>query len=131
MELKFNSVRLVGFGSYDDSTIDLNDRGFCLISGENRFKKDNASSNGSGKSTIFSAICYALCGETISGVSKNLKNTNLDSDECKVVLDFNADNDHYVLTRIHKPKSDLKIIRNEVDESGKGIVESIAKLESL
>ena len=62
MELKFNSIRLVGFGSYDDSTIDLNDRGFCLISGENRFKKDNAESNGSGKSTIFSAICYALCG---------------------------------------------------------------------
>ena len=131
MELKFNSVRLVGFGSYDDSTIDLNDRGFCLISGENRFKKDNAESNGSGKSTIFSAICYTLCGETISGVSKNLKNTNLESDECKVVLDFNADNDHYVLTRIHKPKSDLKIIRNDVDESGKGIVESSAKLESL
>lgn len=131
MELKFNSVRLVGFGSYDDSTIDLNDRGFCLISGENRFKKDNALSNGSGKSTIFSAICYALCGETISGVSKNLKNDNLDSDVCKVVLDFNADNDHYVLTRIHKPKSDLKIIRNDIDESGKGIVESSAKLESL
>lgn len=131
MDLKFNSVELIGFGSYDRSKIDLNDQCFCLISGENRYVKDNASSNGSGKSTIFSAICFALTGETLSGVSKNLKNTYLDSDECKVILDFEADNDHYIITRIHKPKSDLKIIRNDVDESGKGIVESTAKLESL
>lgn len=131
MDLKFNSVELVGFGSYDRAKIDLDDQGFCLVSGENHYVKDNAQSNGSGKSTVFSAICYALCGETLSGVSKNLKNTNLDTDECQVTLDFNADSDHYVITRINRPKSDLKIIKNGVDESGKGIVESTAKLEAL
>ena len=40
----------------------------------NNYKKDNALSNGSGKSFLWSGICYALTGETISGLRSNLKN---------------------------------------------------------
>lgn len=75
-------------------------------------------------STIWSAICYALTGETISGIKSNLKNINIDANECSVTLDFSVDGTDYTLTRIHKPKSDLKIIRNGEDISGKSIRES-------
>lgn len=131
MTLIFKKVKLVNFGSYLTEEIDLSNQGFCLISGENHYKKDNAKSNGSGKSTIFSAICYALTGETISGVKSNLKNINTDAQDCSVTLDFSVDGDDYTLTRQHKPKNDLKIIRNGVDESGKGITESSQRLQEL
>lgn len=131
MILQFNKVIIHNFGSYADAELQLTDRGFCAVSGKNNYKKDNALSNGSGKSMLWSAICFALTGETISGLKSNLKNINIDEDECWVALDFNADNDHYFLTRIYRPKSDLKIIRNDVDESGKGIRESEQKLAEL
>jgi len=50
--LNFNSVTLHNFGSYGHAEVDLHDRGFCLVSGKNNYKKDNALSNGSGKSFL-------------------------------------------------------------------------------
>lgn len=124
MILQFKTVTLCNFGSYANTTIDLNDKGFCMVSGENHFSKDNALSNGSGKSTIWSAICYALTGETIAGLTSNLKNINVETNECFVSLQVVVDNDEYIITRHYKPKSDLKIIKNSIDLSGKGLRES-------
>ena len=50
--LQFNKVLLHNFCSYGHAEIDLTGKGFCLVSGRNNFKKDNAVSNGSGKSFI-------------------------------------------------------------------------------
>ena len=44
------------------------------------YAKDNALSNGSGKSFLWNAICYAFTGETISGLHSNLKNININED---------------------------------------------------
>ena len=52
MILKFKKIRLVNFGSYLDSTINLQDKGFCIVSGTNNCVQDCANSNGTGKSTI-------------------------------------------------------------------------------
>lgn len=131
MNLTFKKVKLHNFGSYSDAEINLQDRGFCLVSGSNHFSKDNAASNGSGKSTIFSAICFALTGETLAGVKTNLKNINTDDPECYTTLWFSLDHDSYEITRYHKPKNDLKILKNGVDESGKGITESSQKFSAL
>ena len=65
LQLNFKKITLHNFGSYHDTEIDLQNKGFCLVSGTNNCPKDNASSNGSGKSFIWSGICYALTGETI------------------------------------------------------------------
>jgi DNA repair exonuclease SbcCD ATPase subunit len=124
MKIEFKSIKIKNFLSFGESVVDLSSAGYCLVSGENYFKKDNALSNGSGKSTIWSAITYALTGETVQGLSSNLKNINLDSNECSVELLFNVDNVSYEILRIHKPKSDLKIKVNGEDRSGKGIRES-------
>ena len=124
MILQFKKITLCNFGSYATTTLNLNDKGFCLVSGENHFSKDNALSNGSGKSTIWSAICYALTGETIAGLTSNLKNINIETNECYVTLELTVDNIDYIITRQYKPKSDLKINRNGTDISGKGVRES-------
>ena len=128
MKIKFKKVYLHNFMSYKGATIDLEDRGYCAIIGENRCKKDNAKSNGSGKTAVFSAICYALTGETIQGVRSGLKNINVDENDCWVDLELEVNGIKYELIRKHSPRSLLTIIRDGVDISGKGIRESEAQL---
>jgi len=128
MHIKFSKVILHNFLSYGHSEIDLSNKHYCLVSGVNNNKNDNASSNGSGKSSWGSAICWALTGETIQGVTSGIKNINIDEDVCYVELHFSVDNNDYVITRYKNPKSALKIIVNDKDVSGKGIRESEAIL---
>ena len=126
--LKFKKIILHNFGSYGHAEVELENKGICLVSGRNNYKKDNALSNGSGKSFLWSGICFALTGETISGLKSNLKNIFTDENLSYVTLDFDDNTDNYVITRYIAPKSDLKIIKNDVDISGKGIRESEKKL---
>ena len=130
--LNFEKLILHNFGSYGHSEIELQNRGFCLVSGQNNYSKDNALSNGSGKSFLWNAVCFALVGETINGLKSNLKNINIIDDlTCYVTVQFVNNKDRYCITRHIAPKSDLKIIKNDIDLSGKGIRESEKKLAEL
>ena len=127
--LNFKRIILHNFGSYGHAETNLENKGICLVSGRNNYKKDNALSNGSGKSFLWSGICYALTGETISGLKTNLKNINSTEDAVSyVTVEFISDKDTYSITRHIAPKSDLKIIKNDIDISGKGLRESEKKL---
>ena len=130
--LDFEKITIHNFGSYGHTELDLKSKGFCLVSGKNNFKKDNALSNGSGKSFIWSAICFTLTGETLTGLHTNLKNINIEDDNtCYVKLEFKVNADEYEITRTVEPKSDLKIIKNNTDVSGKTYRESEKKLGDL
>lgn len=130
--IDFEKVIIHNFGSYGHTELDLKSRGFCLVSGKNNFKKDNALSNGSGKSFIWSAICYTITGETLNGLHTNLKNINIEDDnKCYVKLLFKVNADEYEITRYATPKSDLQIIKNGTDVSGKTYRESEKKLGDL
>ena len=129
--IQFKKIILHNFGSYGHAELDLQNRGFCLVSGQNEYIKDNSASNGAGKSQCFSAISYAITGETINGIRSNLKNINIDEPDCWVQLDFTYNRDTFSLIRTATPKSDLKIFKNDVDLSGKGIRESEKKLAEL
>ena len=129
--LQFKKLIVHNFGSYGHSELDLQNRGFCLVSGQNNYKKDNALSNGAGKSFLWSAICYALTGETINGIKTNLKNINIAADDCYVQLDFLYEKDLFSIIRQSAPKSELRLFKNDVDLSGKGIRESERKLLEL
>jgi len=124
LNLRFKRIRLKNFMSYVDSEINLDGQGQVLISGKNNNPLDNAVSNGSGKSTIFNALCWSLTGETLSGISTNVENIYGDPNDCFVELSFDVDSDEFLIKRIKTPKQDLKIYINGVDKSGKGIVES-------
>lgn len=123
MIYKFKTLTLHNFLSFGDATIDLTDRGFCLIYGKNNNPSDRALSNGSGKSTIVSGISYCLTGQTIQGIKSNIENIHTNGG-CYVSLEFSAGADDFIVTRYknhEKFKTDLKIYKNGEDISGKGI----------
>jgi DNA repair exonuclease SbcCD ATPase subunit len=127
--LQFKKVTLHNFGSYGHADVGLQNKGFCLVTGVNRCKKDNALSNGAGKSQIWNGISFALTGETVNGLHSNLKNlAAAEDDEAYVALSFSHDSDSFEITRFISPNTDLKIIKNGEDVSGKGIRESEKKL---
>ena len=129
--IQFKKITVHNFGSYTHAALDLQNKGFCLVSGQNNYAPDNALSNGVGKSLCFSAICYALTGETVSGIKSGLRNINIDENDCWVELEFSYNKDSYVITRTLAPKTDMKIIKNDIDISGKGVRESEKKLAEV
>lgn len=124
MRIKFSRITIHNFLSIADETISLEDMGFTIVTGINNRRADNASSNGSGKSTIFNSIFYALTGETAQGISNNIENIFTNPDDCWVEIELYVDKDRFVIKRIKSPRPDLKIYLNDNDISGKGIKES-------
>lgn len=118
MKIKFKKVILKNFLSFESAEVELSDRGYTLISGINDNPDDLAKSNGSGKSSLLESINWCLTGETIRG-SSDVKRIGSE-DECSVKLLFNCDGNEYELTRTKDP-SNLKLIINGEDKSGKGI----------
>ncbi len=124
MEIKFQKIKLHNFFSFTDAELDLADMGFTMVEGRNHCKLDNAYSNGSGKSSIFNGICYALTGETAQGISNGIENIFANPDDCWVELYFNAEGNDFIVRRTKTPWAKLNIMVNGVDKSGKGVRES-------
>lgn len=130
MKLIFKSIHIENFLSFRNADIDLYRPGYTSVIGVNNNAVDGAASNGAGKTAIFEAINWCLCGETIRG-TKDVKNFYTD-DGALVELSFSADNDNYKLIRSKehsKYKTTLKIYINDEDKSGKGIRDSEKLLE--
>lgn len=126
MKLKFSHLYLENFMSFSQADIDLSTPGFALVFGENQNLEDGASSNGSGKSTIFEAIYWCLTGSTIRG-SKEVVNKSFEKEGCYVELQFYADNKFVELLRSKnhkKHKTNLFIKVDGTDISAKGIRDS-------
>ena len=122
MNIHFKKVRLYNFLSFGDSEIMLDEGGYILVRGENNNIDDLATSNGSGKSSIWEAISWAITGQTIRG-TKNVVNMNSEAGTF-VELEFNIDNNSYRILRSkdHKEyKTNLKVYINGEDKSGKGV----------
>lgn len=130
MNIVFKKVKLHNFMSFADAEIDLDDMGSILVTGRNYCKLDNAYSNGSGKSSIFNGICFALTGETSQGISSGLENIFADPNDCWVELKFIADGDEFVIRRYKTPYAKMHLFVNGEDKSGKGIRESVKMLST-
>ncbi len=118
MRIVFKTVKLHNFMSYSDAEVALNRNGYVLVNGINNNPDDNAKSNGTGKSSLFSAISWALTGLTVSG-GKEVSNIHTEG-TTSVDLVFSVDNHMYAITRTKNP-SNLKIFIDGEDKSGKGI----------
>ena len=68
--MKILDVNITNFLAITSAHIKLSDRGLVLIQGEN-LQDSSAQSNGSGKSSIADALCWALYGVTARGVTGN------------------------------------------------------------
>ena len=125
MKLQFNSIHIENFLSIGCADIPLNDNGYVLVSGINNSKSDSALSNGSGKSSIFDSILWALTGETIRGAS-SVTNIN-GNDGALVEIDISVDDRDYSIRRTKdhsRYKTSLQILSGGEDLSGKGIRDS-------
>ena len=130
MRITFNNIRLNNFMSFGDEFVQLDNLGYVLVSGKNECPDDASLSNGSGKSSIWEGIVWALTGETIRG-HKSVVNL-FGNDGAVVTLDFNVDDKNYVIQRSKdhsKLKSSLCISVDGQDISGKGIRDSEAILK--
>ena len=130
MFLHFDKIILNNFISFRHAEIDLTGSYCTLVTGKNNCNRDGAKSNGSGKSSIFNALCYALTGETVQGVSSGIENIYANPDDCWVELTFHVDNNEFVVKRIKTPRQNLIIKLNGEDISGKGIRESAQILQN-
>lgn len=125
MIINFKRIKFSNFFSFKYADIDLTNRGYTIVKGVNNNPIDNSQSNGSGKSSIWEAISYALIGTTIRGVKDVVNNKG--DDGAIVELEFDIDKDHYRVCRYKDTKefkTDLKIYINGEDKSGKGIRDS-------
>lgn len=125
MIINFKRIKFSNFFSFKYADIDLTNRGYTIVKGVNNNPIDNSQSNGSGKSSIWEAISYALTGTTIRGVKDVVNNKG--DDGAIVELEFDIDKDHYRVCRYKDTKefkTDLKIYINGEDKSGKGIRDS-------
>lgn len=122
MIIKFKSLELSNFMSFEYAKIVLDNNGFVKVLGENKNKIDNSKSNGSGKSAIWEALNWCFTGETLRG-SKNVVRNGYE-DGCFVTVNCTCDTFSYEITRSknHKKlKTNLFIKKDGEDISGKGI----------
>lgn len=125
MHINFRKLTLHNFLSFGHSTIEFEDDGFIRVTGINENPDDLAVSNGSGKSSLWEAIVWALTGDTIRG-TKQVANI-YGEDGTYVELAFDIDSNHYNILRSkdHKEyKTNIRIMIDGKDCSGKGIRDS-------
>lgn len=125
MHINFRKLTLHNFLSFGHSTIEFEDDGFIRVTGINENPDDLAVSNGSGKSSLWEAIVWAITGDTIRG-TKQVANI-YGEDGTYVELEFDVDSNHYNILRSkdHKDyKTNIRILIDGKDCSGKGIRDS-------
>lgn len=117
MNIRFLSIELNHFRSLDTAKITLSNQGTVIVKGINEYE-DNASSNGSGKSSIFEGIVYALFEETSSG-EKDVENRII-GNGFSIKLEIEIDGINYVIYREGKNgKSSVILYKNNVDISAR------------
>jgi DNA repair exonuclease SbcCD ATPase subunit len=124
------SVEIENFGSYESSTLNLQDRGLLLVEGENR---DQGGSNGAGKTTIFESICWAIFGRTVSGLRGD-DVLRSETKDCRVELHLGVDGRTVVATRHRKHSqfaNQLHLSIDGVDSRAASDKETQTRLERL
>ena len=117
MNIEFTGLSLENFRSIDKITIKLDKQGIVIVEGINEYE-NNASSNGSGKSSLFEGLIYALFEETSSG-EKDVENRII-GNGFRIKLDFLVDNIKYTIYREGKKgKSSVILYKDNIDISAR------------
>ena len=100
--VQFDRVTLKNFMSFQDETFeDLGEPGLTLVEGRNL---DEGGSNGSGKSTMWDAISWAMFGQTVRGL-KNEEIINRKAGKgCSVCVFLKHNGFEYTVARYRKSK---------------------------
>ena len=92
--MKFNYIGFKNFNSYGNynTKLRLDDKDIKFLIGD----------NGSGKSSIISAILFAIYGHTAANIDEIINRTT--QKNCKVQFSFNIGKDEYVIIRYRRDK---------------------------
>lgn len=118
--VRFKKVEMNNFMAIKEATLELDNRGLVLIEGLNK-SNDSFQSNGSAKSTLISAITYALYGKTEKGLKADEIVNNQEKKNTVVKLYFSTDEDEYVIERYRKDKENknkVKLFVNNKELTG-------------
>ena len=117
LRVEFHSVSIKNFKSIGEANVSLSGQGIVKVLGINEYEA-NASSNGSGKSSIFMAIFWALYGKDPKGIA-NPSNRYTKGD-CEVSVKFSVDLSNYQVTRrIHGNSQSCLLFINGEDNSAR------------
>lgn len=110
MNIIFKEIEINNFRSIQEAKVVLNEQGIVIVKGINEYE-DKASSNGSGKSSIFEALIFAIFEETSTG-EKDVANRILNKGYY-IRLSFNIDGVNYVIIRKNDgKKSEVGLLKD-------------------
>ena len=117
--VNFKKLSLINFLSVGDEPVTIEFRkGLHVITGKNKDKPDRR--NAIGKSTIADALYFAIFGETLRELKKDLIPNNLTNGKTHVELDFELDSskgtNNYKIIRTLSP-SKVLIFKDGVDRT--------------
>ncbi len=124
--IKFHTLHVRNFCSFKEQDIPLDKKGIILVLGDNK-DESQADSNGSGKSLILEAFCWATWGETIRGESNDNLVNNKVNKNCVVSILFSKGDTTYKVVRHHKDKTHIK--ENDIELFINGKEETLSKMQ--
>lgn len=130
--IELKSITLKNFLSHKDTYIDLTTySGLSMIEG--RTEDGHYSSNGSGKSTIFEGVYYALTGKTIRGLTADAVVNSVAKRDTVVSLKFHTNESSYevVRTRKHSKLPALALYRDKQDISCRTPTQTQSRIDEL
>lgn len=117
MNIQFKQITIENFRSIEKADVELSQQGIVIVKGVNDYE-EKATSNGSGKSSIFEAIVFALFEETSNGekdVANRIKNKGFN-----IQLSFSVDGIEYVIIRKNDgKKAEVRLLKKGEDISAR------------
>ena len=116
--MKLNKLKLKNFKSFEDTEIDFTKvKGNILITGDNR-DQEGQNSNGSGKTSLFEGISFALLGKTPKSIYVE-DIIREGTEQCEVELTVEKDKDILIINRQRGKVDKLSFTINGSDEHPK------------
>lgn len=128
--MEFKKVTIDNFLSFNHAELQLSNRGVVLVDGDNRSSGSALSVNAAGKSSLLSAVFYAIYGELPNGDSADKVINRKEGKNMVVTLDFNQGGNEYTISRGRK-KNYVKLMSGDTDLTQGTVKETNAKILEL